>query len=374
MQACRATRRSWLCPEIDPQAQGIFDAAALFLPEDSSFTAGAVRDLDAIAEWPEAQLARSALAPLLGLSSAHPPAAIPALNVGALNAEQIGAVRAACSAPLTVVTGPPGTGKSQAIVSMAASVLMAGGSVLVASKNHQALDAVQDRLGGLAPEAPFVVRTLDPSGEVDRSFATVLRDLVQGDTGAPRPLDDLLRDRLTELAMNRALALDLVAQRGEIECALADLLERIEARRKLPQPEGSTSVPDQAPRAGLVARVLSLLRSLFARAPADKKTAGVVLSGLAALEDDLAKLRTERDGLADPPDVIALTAEIADLARKVLAAVLMARTTVSHEARDRLDEAKADLDFAGTKAGLLGREAWGGGRENDRGFWQETKP
>lgn len=343
---------AWLCPEIDPQAQGIFDAAALFLPEDSSFTAGAVRDLDAIAEWPEAQLARSALAPLLGLTSAHPPAAIPALNVGALNAEQIGAVRTACSAPLTVVTGPPGTGKSQAIVSMAASVLMAGGSVLVASKNHQALDAVQDRLGGLAPEAPFVVRTLDPSGEVDRSFATVLRDLVQGDTGAPRPLDDLLRDRLTALALNRALALDLVARRGEIECALADLLERIEARRKLPQPEGPTSVPDQAPRAGFVARALSLLRSFFARAPADKKTAGVMLSGLAALEAELARLRTERDGLTDPPDVIALTAEIADLARKVLAAVLMARTTVSHEARDRLDEAKADLDFAGTKAGL----------------------
>ncbi|MFD1807559.1 AAA domain-containing protein [Gemmobacter lanyuensis] len=181
---------AWLCPEIDLRSQGIFDAAALFLPEDSSFTAGAVRDLDSIAEWPEAQLARTALAPILGLTSTHQPAVVAALNVGALNAEQISAVRAACSAPLTVVTGPPGTGKSQAIVSMAASVLMAGGSVLVASKNHQALDAVQDRLGGLAPEAPFVVRTLDPSGEVDRSFSTVLRDLVQGDTG-PRVLSTI---------------------------------------------------------------------------------------------------------------------------------------------------------------------------------------
>ncbi|MFC6496366.1 AAA domain-containing protein [Gemmobacter lanyuensis] len=343
---------AWLCPEIDLRSQGIFDAAALFLPEDSSFTAGAVRDLDSIAEWPEAQLARTALAPILGLTSTHQPAVVAALNVGALNAEQISAVRAACSAPLTVVTGPPGTGKSQAIVSMAASVLMAGGSVLVASKNHQALDAVQDRLGGLAPEAPFVVRTLDPSGEVDRSFSTVLRDLVQGDTGPPRPLDDLLRDRLNELARSRALALDLVTRRGKIECAIADLLERIEARRKLQQPESPAPVPDNAVRAGLAARALALLRSLFVGASADGKTAGPALSGLAALEADLARLRTERDGLADPPDVIGLTSEIADIACKVLAAVLMARTTVSDESRDRLDEAKADLDFAGNKAGL----------------------
>ena len=41
-----------------------------------------------------------------------------------------------------LLIGPPGTGKSQAIVSMAASVLLQGGTVLVASKNHQALDAV----------------------------------------------------------------------------------------------------------------------------------------------------------------------------------------------------------------------------------------
>jgi hypothetical protein len=41
----------WITSELDPNSQGIFDAAAIFLPEDSSFTAAAVRDLDAIAEW-----------------------------------------------------------------------------------------------------------------------------------------------------------------------------------------------------------------------------------------------------------------------------------------------------------------------------------
>lgn len=142
----------WLSGEINPEAQGIFDAAALFLPDDSSFTAGAVRDLDTIATWSDEKLATTALGPILGLASS--PAAVPAINFGPLNGDQVAALRLASSAPLSVITGPPGTGKSQVIVSIAASVLMAGGSVLVASKNHQALDAVEERLGGLAPDYP----------------------------------------------------------------------------------------------------------------------------------------------------------------------------------------------------------------------------
>jgi hypothetical protein len=112
-----------LCSAIDPQDHGIFDALALFLPNDSSFTAGAVRDLDTIATWPLEKLARSALAPVLGIDPVNAVHGAPSLNVGPLNAEQIRAVDSAMSAPLTVVTGPPGTGKSQAIVAMVASAI-----------------------------------------------------------------------------------------------------------------------------------------------------------------------------------------------------------------------------------------------------------
>lgn len=341
----------WLAPEINPAAQGIFDVAALFLPDDSSFTAGAVRDLDAIAAWPEAQLARSALAPVLGLNPGHTPAALPAVNVGSLNAEQIAAVRAACSAPITVVTGPPGTGKSQAIVSMAASVLIAGGSVLVASKNHQALDAVQDRLGTLAQDAPFVVRTLDPSDETDRSFETVLAELVRGDCGRPRLIDQALHNRLATLAHTRSAALDIMAERDDLECEIADLLERIAARQTIPATEPPPEAPTAERKLGALARLLSVLRS-FLRKSNQANGRPTTLSGLAALEADLSRLRAKRSGLVEQPDVIALTEEIGDLARQVLAAVLMARTTLSHEARERLDEAKADLDFLGNKRKL----------------------
>lgn len=342
----------WITSELDPSAQGIFDAAAIFLPEDSSFTAGAVRDLDAIAEWPEAKLARTALAPMLGLQTQQPAVHVPAINVGSLNAEQIAAVRAACAAPLTVVTGPPGTGKSQAIVSMAASVLLAGGSVLVASKNHQALDAVEERLGGLAPDAPFVVRTLDPSGELDRSFKSVLTELVQGDAGRPRKVDEFVRERLSELATSRERGLDAHALRSELECEIADVLERIKARELVSENETGVQPDDAKVTLGLLASLANFLNRLFRWKKVEFSTGPAAPSGLTSLRAELARLRAKRDDVMDPPDIVELTQEIGELARKALAATLEARTTISHDVREALDLAKADLEFGGPMAQL----------------------
>lgn len=342
----------WITSELDPNAQGIFDAAAIFLPEDSSFTAGAVRDLDVIAEWSEEQLSRTALATLLGLPVQQASAQIPAVNVGSLNAEQIAAVRAACSAPLTVVTGPPGTGKSQAIVSMAASVLLAGGAVLVASKNHQALDAVEERLGGLAPDVPFVVRTLSPSGEVDRSFMTVLAELVQGDASRSRQSDEFVRHQLTELAITRERALDTLALRADLECDIADLLERIEARRRAPAIKPAPMAEEVETTLGLIAQLAKLLGRLLGQETSSSPKGRAILPSLGNLEAELVELRNSRDELIEPPDVVALTQEIGDLARIALVGTLKARATVTHEVREELDLAKADIEFGGTKAKL----------------------
>ncbi len=122
---------------IDPGNTGIHDAVALFLSLGSVFTAGAVRDLDAIATWPSEDLSRTALAPLVGLPHHAAVNEVPPVNVGPLNMEQIEATALAMRAPLSVVTGPPGTGKSQVIVAIATTALWAGQTVIIASKNHQ---------------------------------------------------------------------------------------------------------------------------------------------------------------------------------------------------------------------------------------------
>lgn len=51
---------------LDSATPGIFDAMGLFLHDEESFTAGAARDLDALADWSTEQLSQTALGALLG--------------------------------------------------------------------------------------------------------------------------------------------------------------------------------------------------------------------------------------------------------------------------------------------------------------------
>lgn len=335
-----------LSATISVDASGIYNAAAIFLPVDSSFNTGAVRDLDAIAGWSPEQLSETALAPLLGLPAMGRAAEPPAINVGPLNAEQIAAVRSAMSAPLTVVTGPPGTGKSQAIVSMAASVLLAGGSVIVASKNHQALDAVEERLGNLAPGVDFVVRALKPDSDVDRSFSSVLTELTRSDVGRPRGDEEPLFEALAALAQARNRALDLHQERQELEFAVADLLDRIEMRKAHPAPASASRRADPPEPQGLLGR----LRAVFRRLTGSPDILLATHDPLARLEKELASKRAQKESLPELPDVVALTDQVGDLAARLAPSALRARATLTPEQREELDEAKAALEFSGGRA------------------------
>lgn len=56
------------------------------------------------------------------------------------------AVAVALGSKVSVVTGPPGCGKTQVILNMLANAVLRGKSVLVSSKNNKAVDNVRDRL------------------------------------------------------------------------------------------------------------------------------------------------------------------------------------------------------------------------------------
>jgi very-short-patch-repair endonuclease/RecA/RadA recombinase len=66
------------------------------------------------------------------------------------------AVTSAMSNTLTVVTGPPGTGKSQVIVNLVAAALANNQTVLFASKNNKAVDVVFERLEAVSAGAGAV--------------------------------------------------------------------------------------------------------------------------------------------------------------------------------------------------------------------------
>jgi len=68
------------------------------------------------------------------------------LEIVPLNQSQRNASIAALSEPLTVITGPPGTGKSQVVINLITSMEAAGHRVLFASKNNRAVDVVREKI------------------------------------------------------------------------------------------------------------------------------------------------------------------------------------------------------------------------------------
>ncbi len=335
---------------LDLSSPGIHDSAAIFLPTDSSFTAGAARDLDRIAAWSGERLSGTAVSPILGLESGACPV-IPAINTGPLNGEQLRAVRHACSEPLTVVTGPPGTGKSQAIVSMAASVLMSGGSVLVASRNHQALDAVEERLGALAPDAPFVTRTLNPHKDINTGFAEVAKQLVSRDHAAQdAPVDEIALARLRDKSALRCRTMDVIEERASLECEIADLLERIALRERY-EAEAPQSQPPPKQHSSVLRRVVLFFARLFRRpgGPAVQGEHGAPAT-LPELKDHLEKCRIRRDAIAASGDPLALGEEIAGIARTSLPRIMAHRTHLTETHRREVADAYDDWTFSGGKS------------------------
>src|SRR5690606_5065927 len=79
-----------------------------------------------------------------------------------LNDEQRDAVRFALHHDLTVMTGPPGTGKSLTVRHVMAGMALEGRSVLFASRNHQAIEAVEPELNALVEPECLVLRPSRP--------------------------------------------------------------------------------------------------------------------------------------------------------------------------------------------------------------------
>lgn len=137
---------------------GIVNRGALFVTERTRFTDGLMRDLREMADSGAPGWENTALATILGEREGTLADETVAVEVGDLNEEQREAIRKSRSSLLSAVTGPPGTGKSQLIVSMIADAYMRGERVLFASKNNKAIDVVESRVTALA-ENPILIRT-----------------------------------------------------------------------------------------------------------------------------------------------------------------------------------------------------------------------
>ena len=115
-----------------------------------------------------------------------------------LNKEQREACRLAITEPLSVVTGPPGTGKSRVVAQTMANAAIHRSSALFASRNHQAIEAVIPRLNALVEPEVLAIRLAHPFGQTPSESLT--QTIVNVMT-TPRPADvmDRLRRNMSEL-------------------------------------------------------------------------------------------------------------------------------------------------------------------------------
>jgi len=132
-------------------------AAAVALIPNSPDTRGALYELAALADGrPVSTPLGAVLNPPKGFfaRSDAPAGSVPAV----LSRPQQRVLRSAASVPLTLVVGPPGTGKSYTIAALAIDHVARGESVLIASRMDHAVDVVAKKIEEMIGPSPCILR------------------------------------------------------------------------------------------------------------------------------------------------------------------------------------------------------------------------
>lgn len=141
------------------EVDGILNRAILFAKEPTPYTVGLSNELARLEESGDLDIRHSVLWKFIhkqfNKNAAYNKEI---LEVLPLNDEQEQAVRSALSADVTLIAGPPGTGKTQVVANLIINAAIAGQSVLFTSKNNNAVDVVVKRVNSLNKDLPLILR------------------------------------------------------------------------------------------------------------------------------------------------------------------------------------------------------------------------
>ncbi len=112
-----------------------------------------------------------------------------------LNESQIQAVEKAFSSQISVIEGPPGTGKTQTILNILANILMQNGRVAIVSNNNTAVDNVYEKLA--KANLDYVVARLGSRDKRTQFFAA--HPVKPNGQPTPTPEIEALTDQISRL-------------------------------------------------------------------------------------------------------------------------------------------------------------------------------
>ena len=135
--------------------------AILFRGGRSAFNAQLRKDMDVFLKYPKfiQKVKQTALGSLLmGNNSREPLGKTLDIKITSLNKKQIESVNSSLTKDVTVITGPPGTGKSQVVANILANCALNKERVLFASKNNKAVDVVYKKLKRILKTENWILR------------------------------------------------------------------------------------------------------------------------------------------------------------------------------------------------------------------------
>lgn len=155
-----------LSPKLDDKAlvrkwePQIINKSMLYFGRRSGYTKGLLSELEILKKYHSKKLLDTSLSIITNGKSKQKIKRSykePLLEVFILNESQEKAVQSALVNDLTVITGPPGTGKSQVVLNIMANAIWNEQTVLFASKNNKAVNVVVDKMKS-SLEENFIIR------------------------------------------------------------------------------------------------------------------------------------------------------------------------------------------------------------------------
>lgn len=138
---------------------GILNRAIVFAKDPTPYTVGLSNELANLEQYGDLDIRHSVLWKFIHKQfNRNAPFDKDILEVLPLNDEQEMAVRSALSTDVTLIAGPPGTGKTQVVANLIINAAIAGQNVLFTSKNNNAVDVVVKRVNSINKELPLILR------------------------------------------------------------------------------------------------------------------------------------------------------------------------------------------------------------------------